>query len=171
MDDYGYITTKRLALRALTYEQLASALEALEAAFTPPYAQSSSGARLMAERLLLYRHKRVLMGIYPDERMFCTTWLMELNGDGTAVGELGFKGPPVGGEVEIGYGVEPRYRNRGYMKEAAAALCDYGLSLPGVTSIAAYTGSENYASQNVLAACGFEFLSKYGKMIKFRLRP
>ena len=110
------------------------------------------------------------MEVYPDELEFCTIWLMELAGSDTAVGELGFKGPPAGGEVEIGYGVEPRYRNRGYMKEAVAALCRYGLSLPGVTAIAAYTEPENYASQSVLAACGFERLHKDGKMIKFHLR-
>ncbi len=40
-------------------------------------------------------------------------------GSGAAVGNCGFKGPPVDGMVEIAYGVSPEYGGRGYATEAA----------------------------------------------------
>ena len=150
------IKTERLTLRALTPGEMDAAFEAI-----PP--------NIPRERRAVYADKRALMEAHPEEWLFCTIWLMELAGTDTAVGELGFKGPPADGALEIGYGVEPRYRNRGYMKEAVAALCGYGLSHPGVTAITAQTEPENYASQNVLAACGFEKLDREGRMLRFRL--
>ena len=46
----------------------------------------------------------------------------------SSVGSAAFKGPPVDGSVEIAYGVDEQYRERGFAKEAAAALVAFAFS-------------------------------------------
>jgi RimJ/RimL family protein N-acetyltransferase len=71
------------------------------------------------------------------------------------IGGCAYKGPPdADGVVEIAYGINPEYRERGYAKEAAAALVAFALGA-GAQVIRAHTKPENGASGGVLAACGF----------------
>ncbi|MFR9189440.1 MAG: GNAT family N-acetyltransferase [Anaerotruncus massiliensis (ex Togo et al. 2019)] len=59
------------------------------------------------------------------------------------------------GTVELGYGLGEAHRGRGYMTEAAEALCGWALSRPGVNRVTAETEPDNAASQRVLGRCGF----------------
>ena len=74
--------------------------------------------------------------------------------DGLAVGGVGFKGPPDGGVVEIGYGLAPSARGHGYASEALAMLMQVSAGL-GVTTIRADTDLDNVASQRTLEHSGF----------------
>src|SRR5262245_53387408 len=58
---------------------------------------------------------------------------------GSVVGSCGFKGPPVGGVVEIAYGIHPDHQRKGYASEAAQALVDYALSCEEVRLVRAHT--------------------------------
>ncbi len=78
--------------------------------------------------------------------------------DGTLVGFGGFKGPPVGGEVEIGYAVAPSRRGRGVATAAAGAMVDRARDA-GVGRVVAHTLPEAGASTAVLARCGFVHVS------------
>jgi RimJ/RimL family protein N-acetyltransferase len=77
--------------------------------------------------------------------------------DGQAVGGTGFKGPPEGGSVEIGYGLVPSARGQGYAAEAVIALLtvadDHGLS-----RVIADTTLDNIASQRTLTRAGFRLV-------------
>lgn len=42
----------------------------------------------------------------------------------TVVGSVCFHGEPVDGVVELGYGVDESFRNRGYMKEAIGLILE-----------------------------------------------
>ena len=53
-------------------------------------------------------------------------WVMIERRTNTVVGDIGFLGPPRGGEVEIGFSVVPDRRRLGYATEAANALVDWG---------------------------------------------
>jgi len=108
-------------------------------------------------RARIYRAKVRLMRIAPSAWLFCTYWQMVLKDTGRIIGELGFKGPPDGGEVEIGYGTNEAYRSQGYMTEAVGALCRYALTQNefNVTSVVAATERKNYASHKVLERNGF----------------
>ena len=81
-------------------------------------------------------------------------------GSATVVGSCGFKGPPVGGVVEIAYGVSPEQRNRGYATEAAAALVAYAFERAEVSVVRAHTLPNSAASQRVLEKCGFEHVGE-----------
>ncbi len=77
--------------------------------------------------------------------------------DGQAIGGIGFKGQPVGGCVEIGYGLAPSARGHGYAAEAVIALltvaADHGLS-----KVIADTTLDNIASQRTLVRAGLRLV-------------
>jgi RimJ/RimL family protein N-acetyltransferase len=77
--------------------------------------------------------------------------------DGLAVGGLGFKGRPVGGCVEIGYGLTPSGRGHGYAAEAVTAVLPVAAA-HGVTRVVADTALDNLASQRTLTRAGFRLV-------------
>ena len=88
--------------------------------------------------------------------------------DGRAIGGLGFKGQPVGGCVEIGYGLAPSARGHGYAAEAVMALLtvavDYGLS-----GVIADTTVDNVASQRTLIRAGFRLVHTDTELHRFEM--
>lgn len=74
---------------------------------------------------------------------------------GLAVGSLGLFWPPADGAVELGYGVAPSRRGRGYAPEAVAALTAHGFTAPEVNVVFANVEPSNPASVRVLEKVGF----------------
>jgi RimJ/RimL family protein N-acetyltransferase len=77
--------------------------------------------------------------------------------DGRAIGGIGFKGQPVGGCVEIGYGLAPSAHGNGYAAEAVAALLALATG-HGLSRVIADTALHNAASQRTLIRAGFRLL-------------
>lgn len=89
-----------------------------------------------------------------------------------AVGSIGFFGPPVDGEVEVGYGLVADVRGRGLATEALQALLVETDRL-GVR-VRASVLPENAASLRVLAKAGFTELrgaSEDGELVMARPLP
>jgi RimJ/RimL family protein N-acetyltransferase len=77
-------------------------------------------------------------------------------GDPSAlVGWGGFKGPPDGGTVEIGYEIAASVQGRGLATAAARAMVDEAFADAGVSKVSAHTLAEENASNRVLAKLGF----------------
>lgn len=74
--------------------------------------------------------------------------------DGALVGFGGFKGPPAGGRVEIGYAIAPARQGRGLATAAVRTFVDRA-SASGVHVVVAHTLAESNPSTSVLANCGF----------------
>ena len=74
--------------------------------------------------------------------------------DGALVGFGGFKGPPAGGEVEIGYAIAPARQGRGLATTAARTLIDLARAR-GASRVIAHTLATPNASTAVLDRCGF----------------
>jgi RimJ/RimL family protein N-acetyltransferase len=74
--------------------------------------------------------------------------------DGALVGFGGYKGPPVGGEVEVGYAISPARQGRGLATAATRTMIEWARER-GVTKVAAHTLATPNASTAVLARCGF----------------
>lgn len=71
------------------------------------------------------------------------------------VGSINLKGPPNDeGDVEIGWGIDPSVRGRGYASEAAAAVARWASAQAGFTSISATIPDDNLPSQRVAARLG-----------------
>ena len=94
-----------------------------------------------------------------DRYLFFTVFLVVLKETDEVVGGIDFKGAPVDGATEIGYGLNPSYEGRGYMTEALTAFLQLGRSL-GVRTVLAETDASNGKSQNVLKRCGFRLLKQ-----------
>jgi len=82
-----------------------------------------------------------------------------LEGDGPELaGVCGYKGPPSeDGTVEVGYGIIPAHRRRGYATEATAALVGRAFADPRVTRVIAETLPELTPSIGVMEKLGFTF--------------
>lgn len=149
--------TARLALIPLTDEQLALAVsnwQALEAALElAPSAYTLSPAERRA-----IKSKRRKLAADPERLHWYTYWLLVERQTANAVGMCGFKGAPVAGEVEVGYGTFPRYRRQGYMTEALAGLLAWARSERPGLRILAETAQHNGPSQRVLEKAGFVHL-------------
>jgi RimJ/RimL family protein N-acetyltransferase len=68
---------------------------------------------------------------------------------------MGCKNRPNAGFVEIGYGINPGYQNRGYATEMTQALTRWMLSQPEVSRVTAECRTDNYGSMRVLEKAGF----------------
>lgn len=78
-----------------------------------------------------------------------------VDGD-TIVGNAGFKGAPdPDGMVEIGYGIQPDHRRRGYAVAAVHLLLDRAAADPRVRIVRAEVVEGNAASVGVLTSAGF----------------
>lgn len=74
------------------------------------------------------------------------------------IGVGGYKGSPVDGTVEIGYGILEQFRRRGFASEATAGLVKYAFSHRGVHTVIAETLPHLDPSIGVLIKNGFEFV-------------
>jgi hypothetical protein len=70
----------------------------------------------------------------------------------------GIDGINIGGSdaAELGYWLGEPYWGRGYGREAAAAIIEYGFEVLGLETIQAISDPSNAASQKVLLACGLK---------------
>ncbi|GAA2714308.1 MULTISPECIES: GNAT family N-acetyltransferase [Streptomyces] len=87
---------------------------------------------------------------------------------GLVVGSIGLFWPPSEGLVEIGYGIVPSRRGRGYAPEATRALAAYALTAPGVHTVTATVELSNPASVRVLEKAGFQRWTTEEDVARFR---
>ncbi len=93
---------------------------------------------------------------YPDNYIWYTLWFMELiNSNNEIVGTLSFKGIDDNGIVEIGYGINDGYENKGYTTEAVQAIAKWASIQPNVKQIEAEAEENNIASIRVLEKSNF----------------
>lgn len=99
---------------------------------------------------------------HPDRRQWYAVWFICLKG-GERIGDLCFKGVSAEGSTEIGYGILPEFRGRGYATEAVNAAVKWALNQPGIVTVEAETDAGNIASQQVLEKAGFRATGQMGE--------
>lgn len=120
-----------------------------------------SGLRLPADGVdapsVLNMVRRMAVAVRATYGAGC--WMIVV--DSEVVGLCSYKGPPdLDGVVEIGYGVAPSWRQRGYATRAVAHLLKVAALDRAIRSVVAETMTENLASQRVLAGNGFVMETK-----------
>lgn len=141
------IKTKRLILSPMPAEELEKRIREMpEGELRQAYGEMLEGCRREPENWLWY-----------------TPWMIRLKKDGMLIGDLSFKGAPVKGTVEWGYGLEEAYRGQGYMTEAARVMLDWAFSQKDVYAVEAETLPENAASRRVLEKLDFKPLGIDGE--------
>lgn len=101
---------------------------------------------------------RVIAGLLADHPAWLGPYghrLLVERATGLVVGSVGLFWPPADGDVELGYGVVPSRRGRGYAAEATRALTAHALAAPGVRRVHATVELRNVASVRVLEKAGF----------------
>lgn len=88
--------------------------------------------------------------------------------DGRAIGGIGFKGRPVGGVVEVGYGLAPSGRGCGYATEALAALAQVAVR-EVVVRLCAEVELGNNASVRTLEHAGFQCTGEDAGLLQYTL--
>ncbi len=88
--------------------------------------------------------------------------------DGRVVGGIGFRGRPTNGRVEVGYGLVPSARGRGYAAEALTALLDLARE-NGASVVEAETTPDNVASQRTLERAGFTVVGTDERLIRYEI--
>ncbi|MFT9495474.1 GNAT family N-acetyltransferase [Anaerosolibacter sp.] len=56
---------------------------------------------------------------------------------------------------ELGYGINPEYQGRGFMKEALLEVIDFGFNAMNLRALDAYTEENNLKSNKLLGSCKF----------------
>lgn len=89
----------------------------------------------------------------------------------TLIGSGGYKGPPVDGTVEVGYGIVSEQRRRGYATEVTRGLLSRAFERPDVRRAIAETLPELVGSIGVLEKCGFRLIGEGSEpgVIRFEL--
>lgn len=90
---------------------------------------------------------------------------------GLVVGAVGLFWPPSDGILEIGYGIVPSRRGRGYAPEATRALTEFAFTAPGVRTVYANVELSNPPSIRVLEKAGFQRWSSEENIARFRAAP
>jgi RimJ/RimL family protein N-acetyltransferase len=84
-------------------------------------------------------------------------YLAELQEDATPIGVCGLLKRDYLDDVDVGFALQERFRNKGYALEAARAVMDYGLRVLGLGRIVAITAPDNHASIKLLRRLGLQF--------------
>ena len=91
-------------------------------------------------------------------------WALEDKATSKFAGYCGLWFPEGWGDVEVGYGISPEFRGRGYAAEGARCVRDYGYRESGFERLVSYIEPENKASLRVAEKLGAapdgEFLLK-----------
>ena len=102
-----------------------------------------------------YREMMETMRQLPGREEWGTNWMICLS-SGQTIGGFCFKGAPdAGGSVEIGYGIDEAYRQKGYATEAVKGMVGWALGQNNVRQVVAQTEADNEVSRKVLLNNGF----------------
>ncbi len=92
----------------------------------------------------------------PDNSIWYTFWAIIDKASNQMVANACFKNKPsIEGKIEIGYGTNENFRNKGFMTEAVEEISQWALSQEEVNEVIAETDRDNYPSQKVLQKCNF----------------
>ncbi len=165
------IQSPNIKLFPLTLSQLETGLRSireLAAELNTPLVENLiAGDALRAVTMKIEKMHKVAPPLHP----WYTYWLIVIVCENTGAGMVGFKGEPdPGGEVEIGYGIDPIYQNRGFMTEAVKEMIRWAFSHPQCRAITAKrVRLDNLPSQKVLVKTGFIETGADEHGVSFRL--
>lgn len=96
----------------------------------------------------------------PDNTIWHTPWKITIADSNISIGDMGFKGPRKEHAVEVGYGIDEEYRNKGYATEALIAISKWALSQKDVYFVQAQTDDDNAPSIRVVQKAGFKHIGR-----------
>jgi [ribosomal protein S5]-alanine N-acetyltransferase len=165
------IETERLVIYPLLYDQLIKYLmmdNSLEAELN-----LNETPRTISPELKEALEQTILPNVANANKdyLYSTLWTIISKEDKKMVGALCIVGEPdQEGEIEIGYGTDNEFRNRGFMTEAVGGLIKWAENQPAVKSIRASTDKDNIASFTVLEKNSFEKVGETETLFNWRVK-
>lgn len=149
------IVTPRLEMHAVTpteYELLAAdradPLLWVDRGFSNPHGHLVADAGPLPHRIPRIRKD-------PDAAPYLLR-LAVLRDERVVIGSAGFHMlPDADGMIEIGFGVEPAFRNQGYGKEILMGMWRWVIEQPGVHTLRYTVSPTNAPSQHIIRSLGF----------------
>lgn len=155
--DIFKLETERLEIIPFTLEQLKLLIKNTKE-FEEKYNIIYAAEELKGYLYNVFVEQTKLIEKYPSEHLFLTFWFFKLKNENKLIGSAAFKGKPnKNGEVEIGYGIEESFKNKGYTTEAVKAMIAWALKQENVSAVIAETDKGNLPSQKILLKCNMEF--------------
>ena len=149
------LDTPRMLLAPLTAQQMRWQRDNF-ALLEQALGLAASGQRLENELRPIVSRAIGQMQRRPHHAIWHCQWAAVLRQERRIIGGLAFKGAPDReGLVEIGYGLDPFYHNRGLATEAVEAMVRWALRHQTVEAVLAETANTNVASMRVLQKVGF----------------
>jgi RimJ/RimL family protein N-acetyltransferase len=97
-------------------------------------------------------------------------WLIIEKESNLILGSAGYMGRPNNkGNIEIGFGIIPVRRKKGFCSESVKALLKWGLSHDDVNGIIARCDKSNIASRKTILKLGFEYLHEKDDLLVWKL--
>ena len=97
-------------------------------------------------------------------------WLIVEKENNQIIGSAGYIGKPNNeGNVEIGFGIIPSKRGKGFCHESVEALLKWGLSHDEVKNIIAQCDKSNIASRKTLEKLGFEYIGEKDNLLIWKM--
>ncbi|MFM6983371.1 MAG: GNAT family N-acetyltransferase [Chitinophagaceae bacterium] len=150
-DKFPVIETERLRLREVCEEDyemvyvLRSDPEMMKFIPRPLCEDYRDALKLIRQMKLSHQNKESL------------NWVMTLKDSDELIGTVGYvRIKTEHNRAELGYMLHSREQGKGYMKEAVAAVINYGFKTMDLHSIEAIIDPGNTASENILLHFGFE---------------
>jgi ribosomal-protein-alanine N-acetyltransferase len=165
------IETKRLRVVALTMEQLQRYLTDRVGLERQLDVSLSQGVITQALRRAIAIKLTKMARAPALHHDWYTYWLIVITQDGFGARLVGFKGyPSPAGEAEIGYGIDPAYRNQGYTTEAAQAMIGWAFQHPECMTVIGEVKKSNPASSRVLQKAGMRLFYETEDAIYWMIR-
>jgi [ribosomal protein S5]-alanine N-acetyltransferase len=164
------ILTNRLILKPLSADQLEKYIDfqdelAIELGLKP--------SPVLIEEALKEAIRNDLLPFIADparDPLFYTLWIVIEKETKTIVGGICFHGEPNGkGEIEIGYGIDQPFQNRGYMSEAITGFIQWIKENSKAKILKAETESDNISSIRVLEKNNFLVVQQGAESLIFEL--
>jgi len=102
--------------------------------------------------------------------LFYTMWIIIERREKSIIGGICFHGQPdKNGEVEIGYGIDNEYRNKGYMTETISGFILWAKTRGEIETIKAITDKVNLSSIQVLKKNNFKISEQDDDTVTMKL--
>jgi ribosomal-protein-alanine N-acetyltransferase len=151
------IETKRLVIKPLSYNDLIKHVKA------PGDLASDLGLKPSESLIAIETQEAILNDLLPNlsdltkNPLFYTMWIIIEKNEKAIIGGICFHGEPdERGEVEIGFGIDNDYRNKGYMTETISGLINWIHKRDDIKTIKALTDKTNQPSIQVLKKNNFK---------------
>ncbi len=164
------IETGRLIIKPLSFNELIKHIK------SPNVLANDLGLKPSKSLIDKETQDAILNDLLPNlsdlnkDPLFYTMWIVIEKMEKSIIGGICFHGQPdKNGEVEIGYGIDNEFRNRGYMTETISGFILWAKTRGEIETIKAITDKVNLSSIQVLKKNNFKISEQDDDTVTMKL--